>query len=226
MIQSTPSDTAQNVPAFEVSGLRYAYGNQTALALDQCRLEQHSTMALIGPSGSGKSTLLHLLAGLLRPTSGSIRVLGQDLTVLKESEVDRFRGRHLGLVFQRLHLLPALTVRDNLLLATRLARVPLDPERYERLITQLGLADLTNRKPAELSMGQAQRAAIARSVIHGPALVLADEPTSALDDENARNALALLRDVTEAANAALLVVTHDQRIRQTLSSEFELKVAP
>lgn len=222
MIQSTPSQPVQHVPAFEVSGLRYAYGSQTVLALDQCRLEQHSTMTLIGPSGSGKSTLLHLLAGLLRPTGGSLRVLGQDLSALRESELDRFRGRHLGLVFQRLHLLPALTVRDNLLLATRLARVPLEPERYDRLISQLGLADLTGRKPAELSMGQAQRAAIARAVIHGPALVLADEPTSALDDEQATRALALLKEATQATNAALLVVTHDQRIRGRLESEFEL----
>ncbi|MFK7913305.1 MAG: ABC transporter ATP-binding protein [Pseudomonadales bacterium] len=209
-------------PAFQVSGVRYAYGAQQALTLDHCQLERGASLALLGQSGSGKSTLLNLLAGLLRPTCGSITVLGQDLSALQGAHMDRFRGQHLGLVFQRLHLIPALSVQDNLLLATRLARVPLDTARYDHLVNHLGLGDLTQRRPAQLSVGQAQRAAIARALIHGPSLVLADEPTSALDDQHAIAAVTLLREATKALGAALLVVTHDQRIRHALDHDYQL----
>ncbi len=179
-------------------------------------------MAVIGPSGCGKTTLLHLLAGLIRPRSGVIRILGQDLSQLRGGHLDHFRGQRIGLVFQRFHLLPALTVYENVLLAQRLARVPIDPARVEALFDRLNLAGLERHKPSMLSQGQAQRVAIARALVHGPELVMADEPTSALDDDHATEALALLRQSAQAVGAALLVVTHDQRVHGRLEREFEM----
>lgn len=182
-------------------------------------------MAVIGPSGCGKTTFLHLLAGLMRPGAGVIKVLGQDLSILRGAGLDRFRGQHMGLVFQRLHLLPALTVLDNVLLAQRLARVPVERERVAALFDRLDLSGLEDRKPARLSQGQAQRVAIARALVHGPDLVMADEPTSALDDRNAAQALDLLEVCVRAVGAALLVVTHDRRVRGRLDHEFEMEAS-
>lgn len=208
--------------AIDVTDLRFAHDGRTVVDIGRCQLESGRSMAVIGPSGCGKTTFLHLLAGLIRPRSGEIRILDRDLSQLRGGHLDRFRGRHIGLVFQRLHLLPALTVRENVLLAQRLARVPTDPARVEALFDRLNLTGLEGHRPSMLSQGQAQRVAIARALVHGPALLMADEPTSALDDRHADEALALLRESARAADAALLVVTHDQRVRGRLEREFEM----
>ena len=208
--------------AIEVTELRFDHGERTIVDINRCQLAIGQSMAVIGPSGCGKTTFLHLLAGLIRPRSGVIRILDRDLSQLRGSHLDRFRGRHLGLVFQRLHLLPALTVHENVLLAQRLARVPMDPTRVEALFDRLNLTGLERHRPSMLSQGQAQRVAIARALAHRPALLMADEPTSALDDHHAEEAVALLRESARAAGAALLVVTHDQRVRGHLEHEFEM----
>ena len=208
--------------AIDATDLRFARGGRTVVDIDRCRLASGQSMAVIGPSGCGKTTFLHLLAGLIRPRSGVIRILDRDLSELRGSHLDRFRGRHIGLVFQRLHLLPALNVLQNVLLAQRLARVPVDPTRVEALFGRLNLRGLERHKPSMLSQGQAQRVAIARALVHGPRLLMADEPTSALDNRHADQALALLRESARAAGAALLVVTHDQRVRGQLEHEFEM----
>ena len=196
------------------------------VSIERCCLARGDSMAVIGPSGCGKTTFLHLLAGLIRPSAGVIHILGQDLSTLRAMDLDRFRGQHIGLVFQRFHLLPALTVRDNVLLARRLARVPIEGAQVEALFDQLSLTGLEHRKPSMLSQGQAQRAAIARALVHGPELVMADEPTSALDDKHAERALALLKESAESVGAALLIVTHDQRVRGHLDREFEMGEQP
>lgn len=209
-------------PAVHAADLEFGYGDTSTLRLASCELGQGGSMAVIGPSGCGKTTLLHLLAGLIRPRSGSIRILGEDLSGLDGTALDRFRGRHIGMVFQRLHLLPALNVRDNVLLAQRLGGDKTDPRQVATLLDKLGLKGLEHHKPSMLSQGQAQRVAIARALAHRPALIMADEPTSALDDRHAEQALALLRDSADALGAALLVVTHDQRVRGLLDSELDL----
>ena len=222
----SPADTsAKSSDAIEVRDLRFAYARETVLRLDRFRLGRSANTAVIGPSGCGKSTFVHLLAGLLSPDAGSVRVLGQDLAALAEAERDRFRGRYIGFVFQRLHLLPALSVRENLALARRLARQR-GPGRIDTLLERLGLAPLAGRKPRALSHGQAQRAAIARALVHEPELVIADEPTSALDDGHAREVVALIREVVADSGAALLIVTHDHRVRGQLDGEFALDRAP
>ncbi len=213
-------------PAIDVTDLRFSYGSRVVVSIERCHLARGDSMAVIGPSGCGKTTFLHLLAGLIRPSAGVIEILGQDLSALGGADLDRFRGQHIGLVFQRFHLLPALTVRDNVLLSQRLARAPIEPAAVETLLERLDLAGLEHRKPSTLSQGQAQRSAIARALAHGPELVMADEPTSALDDRSAERALALLKESARAVGAALVVVTHDQRVRGRLDCEFEMDAQP
>ncbi len=210
--------------AVDVTDLGFSYGNNKVVSMERCRLDRGRSMAVIGPSGCGKTTFLHLLAGLIRPSSGSIRILGQDLTQLSGAPLDRFRGRNIGLVFQRFHLLPALNVKENVLLAQRLAGSRVDAARVATLLEQLDLEGLEHHRPSMLSQGQAQRVAIARALVHSPELIMADEPTSALDDGHAEQALALLSESAQTVGAALLVVTHDQRVRGRLDGEFEMEV--
>ena len=217
-------DNTEPATAIRVTDLAYAYDGDLAVKVDAFTLDAGASCAVLGPSGCGKSTFVHLLAGLLTPQQGAIHVLGEELAAMTESERDRFRGHSIGFVFQQFHLLPALSVTDNLLLAQKLSGnrgpLPAIPE----LLESLGLGALAKRKPRELSHGQAQRVAIARSVCHQPKLVIADEPTSALDDKHAHDALSLLKQVTQSQGAALLVVTHDQRVRGQVESEFALGV--
>ena len=208
--------------AVNVADLHFSYEDHAVVNIGHCHLEHSESMAVIGPSGCGKTTFLHLLAGLIRPSAGVIQILGQDLAALSGTGLDRFRGQHIGLVFQRFHLLPALTVHENVLLAQRLAGGSIERERVEGLFDRLNLAGLEHHKPSMLSQGQAQRVAIARALVHEPELVMADEPTSALDDTHAEQALALLKESAQAVGAALLVVTHDQRVRGCLDREFDL----
>ena len=206
----------------EVDELKFRYGIREVVNVEKFQLAVGESVAVIGPSGCGKTTFLHLLAGLLKPTSGQIRILGSTITDMGGAQLDRFRGQYVGMVFQRLLLMPALNVRQNIELAQRLARKPRDNARIESLLQQLGLSDLSHHKPRMLSQGQAQRVAIARALVHNPALVLADEPTSALDGEHAHQALTLLKDSAAASGAALLVVTHDQRVHGQLDRELEM----
>lgn len=206
-----------------IENLEFAYRERTVLRLAELELSSAETCAVIGPSGCGKTTLLHLIAGLLHPSRGFVRVLGQSFADLSSSACDRFRGQHLGIVFQRLHLLPALSVLENLVLAQRCARVTSNAKAACALLDQLGVGALRQSKPAALSQGQAQRVAIARALVHRPKLLLADEPTSSLDDANARLALDLLIAQARACGAALLVVTHDARVRGWMDRELHLE---
>lgn len=199
---------------FALRKVRHAYDMQDVLRLDDWSVAQGEHWLILGPSGSGKTTLLHILAGILAPSEGSVAIAGQDLDKLPASELDRFRGRHIGIVFQRLHLIPSLTVLDNLLLAQYLAGAAQDANRARVLLTSLGLGDKAHSRPHALSFGQSQRAAVARAVVNKPRLILADEPTSNLDDANAAAALDLLLQQAGACNATLVIATHDRRIRQ------------
>ena len=208
--------------ALEIDALRFSYAGQFDLNIPSLSLPAGESVAVIGPSGCGKTTLLHLIAGLLTPQSGSVTVCGQQFASMSTSNIDRFRGQNLGIVFQKLHLLSSISVSENVLLAQRLARKPVDPASVDRLLERLGIADLKRKRPNRISVGQAQRVAIARALVHQPRLLLADEPTSALDDSHANDALDLLVEESAAVGAALLVVTHDQRIRGRLDRELDL----
>ncbi len=220
MPEGARGETAAQV--IDIDALTFSYGSRKVVDLQQFQLAADESIAVIGSSGCGKTTLLHLLAGLLPPATGSIRILGHDITAMSGAQLDRFRGEHMGMVFQRLFLMPALSVHQNIALAQRLARKPRDDTRIDALLEQLGIAEVSHHKPGMLSQGQAQRVAIARALVHSPSLVLADEPTSALDDEHASQALTLLKESTAAVGAALLVVTHDGRVRGQLDHEFNM----
>jgi putative ABC transport system ATP-binding protein len=207
---------------FELAGIVHRYGAVTAVEIPAWRAGVGDAWLLAGQSGSGKSTVLHILAGLTRPTAGSVTVSGTELASLAESARDRWRGRSVGLVPQRLHLVSALDVRDNLRLANTLAGLRVDDARITALLEAVGVADLADRYPSQLSQGQAQRVAIARAVVNRPALLLADEPTANLDDAHAAQALELLRGQAIEAGATLVVASHDARVRSLLPNVFTL----
>lgn len=207
-----------------IQALRHSYEDGAAvLELDQLSLAAGDQLAVLGPSGCGKSTLLHTMAGLLRPSSGNVEICGQALNQLDAGARDRFRGQHIGIIFQRLHLIPALNVIQNLALAQRLARTRIDLAHCRTILAQLGLEAFANASPQVLSQGQAQRVAVARALVHRPALLLADEPTSSLDDDNAARTIGLIQAHARACNAALVVVTHDQRLRGSFPRELHLR---
>jgi putative ABC transport system ATP-binding protein len=213
-------------PVLILDDLIRVYGARTVVAIPSWAVAAGQHGLIVGPSGSGKTTVLHLIAGLLPPSRGSVRVAGQDLGALTPAQLDAFRGKTIGIVLQRLHLIPALTVRDNLRLARTLARLPPDPARIDALIAQLGLSALAGARPSRLSQGEAQRVAIGRAVVNHPALILADEPTSALDDANCEAVLALLRAQAEASGATLVIATHDARLKPFFRHRLELPAPP
>jgi putative ABC transport system ATP-binding protein len=165
--------------------------------------------AIMGPSGSGKSTLMHLLAGLDRPTSGSVIVDGQEIAKLDDKGRTRLRRDRLGFVFQAFNLVPVLTAEENILLPLTLAGRKPDREWYDRLIDAVGLRDRLSHRPAELSGGQQQRVAVARALIHRPAVVFADEPTGNLDSKSSEEVLGLLRHAVDDFGQTVVMVTHD-----------------
>jgi putative ABC transport system ATP-binding protein len=162
----------------------------------------------------------------LRPSRGRVLVAGQDLGALAPAELDAFRGRNIGIVLQRLHLIRALTVTDNLRLTQSLAGLPVSTEQVNRLLSELGIAALATARPNRLSEGEAQRVAIGRAVINRPALILADEPTSALDDATCEVVLTLLRAQADASGATLLIATHDARLKPHFPHRLELPARP
>lgn len=207
---------------FTLENLKHSYDGAEVLNVSRWRADQGAHWLVIGPSGSGKTTLLHVLAGILRPTAGSANVAGQDLAALKPAELDRFRGQHIGIVLQRLHLVPSLSVARNLLLAQYLAGLPQDAARAREVLANLDVADKAAAYPHELSFGQAQRVAVARAVVNRPRLLLADEPTSNLDDARCAQAYGLLESQARACGATLVIATHDQRIRARMRNHYVL----
>ncbi len=205
-----------------LTGLKQRYGARQVLALERFEAAAGEHWLVLGASGSGKTTLLNLVAGLLRPSEGEIEVGGQPLARLEGAALDRWRGRSVGIVPQKLHLVSSLSVLQNLLLAPYLAGIPTDPARAESLLQGLGLSEKSKAKPHELSHGQAQRVAIARAVMNRPKLLLADEPTANLDDANCVQALDLLQDQAKECGATLIVATHDQRARERFDKRLEL----
>jgi ABC-type lipoprotein export system ATPase subunit len=210
-----------------VKGLSYSYNSNQAASSIQISfpdfiVNKGEHFLLLGESGCGKTTLLHLLGGLLRPLQGKIEIDGNDVTQLSESKLDRFRGKHVGFIFQRNHLITALTVKNNLLMPSFLTGERQDEDRIDIVLAQLGLSEKKNAKIHELSQGQAQRVAIARAIVNIPSIILADEPTSALDDRNCSSVIELLSKVAGENNAALIIATHDQRLKSELSNQIVL----
>ena len=220
-------------PIIELRALRFAWPKQaTLLDIDALRLEPAHSIFLKGPSGSGKTTLLGFLGGVQLPQSGTIRLLGQDLSALSASARDRFRVDHSGFIFQQFNLLPFLSVLDNVLLPCQFSkrRTERAIQRHDSiqaaaqaLLSGLGLApELQQQRADTLSIGQQQRVAASRALIGQPKLVIADEPTSALDADSREVFLKLLFAECKAAGASLLFVSHDQSLARLFDRSIDL----
>jgi len=192
---------------------RYRRGDEVVHALREVSLELSAgeMVALVGPSGCGKSTTLNLVSGVDRPDDGAVVVCGVDLARAGEAELVRARRRHVGIVFQAFHLMPHLTVEENIALPLALDGRR-DADRVRDLIRRVGLEGRRSHFPAELSGGEQQRTAVARALVHRPAVVLADEPTGSLDSASGTAVLSLMDDLRRQEGAALLLATHDETI--------------
>ncbi len=192
----------------------YGKGETAVRALQNIdfQAEAGEFVAVTGPSGSGKSTLLHLLGGVDIPTSGAVRIKGQDLYRKKEKELAAFRRRQIGFIFQFYNLIPVLTAEENIRVPLMLDGQPVDESFLSELLGTLGLTERRNHLPNQLSGGQQQRVAIGRAVIHKPSIVLADEPTGNLDTQNGREILALLKSSVRRFGQTLILITHDPSV--------------
>jgi putative ABC transport system ATP-binding protein len=191
----------------------YGEGDTAVQALRgvSVHIEPGQLTAVMGPSGSGKSTLMHILAGLDRPTSGSVLIDGIEITTLGDDALTKLRRKHIGFIFQFFNLLPMLTARDNILLPLTIAGVKPDQEYFDGLVQRVALADRLEHRPAELSGGQQQRVAIARALVSRPTVVFADEPTGNLDSRTSGEILTLMRSSVEEYGQTTVMVTHDAR---------------
>ncbi len=210
------------LPMLETTSLRYAYPGQEVIAFPDLNFDKGQHGLILGQSGSGKTTLLHLLGGLLTPRQGAVTVNGVNISTLPASRLDQFRGRNIGIIFQRAHFIGSLSVGENLILAQHLAGLKPDWDRVAELLSRLNLSHKIKSAPDQLSIGEQQRVAIARAIINHPSVILADEPTSALDDHNAMDVIQLLEEQAASVQATLLVVTHDSRLKNKFPLQIQL----
>lgn len=208
---------------FATKELSFAHPGQAVLKFPDIRLDASEALLVLGESGSGKTTLLNLLAGLLQPRTGSVILDGTEINKLKGSSLDLFRGKNIGIVFQKPHLLAPLSVKENLQMAHFLAKTPGQP--VKPLLEELGIGSKLDAAIQTLSEGEAQRVSIARALVNSPKLILADEPTSSLDDYNTEKVIGLLREQSQKIGAALIIVTHDQRVKNHISNFIEVKAS-
>jgi putative ABC transport system ATP-binding protein len=192
---------------------RYGEGDTAVDALRgiSVDVDKGKLTAVMGPSGSGKSTLMHILAGLDKPTSGSVEVAGTEITTLGDSDLTKLRREHIGFVFQFFNLLPMLNARENILLPLSIAGEKPDDAWLDQVVRDVGLGDRLTHKPAELSGGQQQRVAIARALVSRPEVLFADEPTGNLDSKTGGEILELLRKATQERGQTIVMVTHEPR---------------
>ena len=209
-------------PLIEVRDLRHDIAGRCVMAAPAFTALRGEHTLLLGPSGSGKTTLINVITGLITPSEGEVKIDGKPMSALPAAQRDHLRRRTIGVVFQTLRLIGALSVRQNLALAQTLALGRSDSALIDRLIAQVGLTHRADARPRELSQGEGQRAAIARALCAQPALVVADEPTSALDDANAVAMADLLLETANATGATLLIATHDNRLRERFSRTLTL----
>ena len=201
--------------------VEFNYDNQIFFKFQDIDLKSNENLLIIGNSGVGKTTLMHLLAGLLKSNSGSIKLFDKELSQLSSHQLDTFRKNNIGIVFQRSHFVNSLTVKENLQLAQYIANKN-DNNRIESILKNLNIFDKSNKKTNQLSQGEKQRASIALAIVNSPKLILADEPTSSLDDTNCSKVIKLLKKQATDFGAQLIVITHDSRLKEHFKKSIEL----
>ncbi|MEX2513724.1 MAG: ATP-binding cassette domain-containing protein [Cyclobacteriaceae bacterium] len=206
----------------ESRSIEYQYENIPAFQLPDIKVNGGEELLILGNSGTGKTTLLNILGGLLKPQKGEIWIDGTALYGLKGNDLDKFRGKNIGIVFQKPHILQALTVSENIALPHFFLGKN-DPSRIDSYLKELGIFHKKHDHVDTLSEGEAQRVSIARALANQPKVILADEPTASLDDENAKTVISLLKQQAKKLNAALIIVTHDQRIKEVIANHITLK---
>ncbi|MEO4006397.1 ATP-binding cassette domain-containing protein [Flavobacterium sp. CAU 1735] len=202
--------------------ITFSYGKGTSFAFPDISCSDGDTILITGGSGKGKTTLLHLLGGLLRPQAGEVLINTTDIGILSEKKLDHFRGKNIGLVLQQSYFIGALSVLENVELASWLASGKQRTEKAKVLLQHLDLENHIHKLPSQLSIGQQQRVSIARALINEPKVLLADEPTSSLDDENAFKVADLLDNLAKEYRSALVIVTHDSRLKQRFTNQITL----
>ena len=211
-------------PAIKATGLRKSFGDRLLSENAELTVEREQRVALLGPSGAGKSTLLNCLEGIEPVDSGEIEIAGQSITSLSEPELARLRSNRIGTVFQFFHLLPTLTVSENIELSLLLKRIPPSDRRVrvDELMDRLGIRHRKHAFPSELSGGEMQRVAIARAIAHRPSVIFADEPTGNLDSKSGIEALEILTQLCSDIGAGMLMVTHSETAASYCSNRYTL----
>jgi lipoprotein-releasing system ATP-binding protein len=202
--------------------VQFSYDENSSFRFPDIRCEKAESLLLLGSSGKGKTTLLHILAGLLTPTAGTVTIAGEEIISMSRRSRDDFRGKHMGIIFQSAHFIASLSALDNLLMVPYLCGKGLKRNEALALMKRLGIDHHASKSPHQMSVGEQQRLAIARAISHRPEVIFADEPTSALDDANTREVIALLREEAALAGSALLIVTHDARLKAAFKQCIEL----
>ena len=205
----------------KTESLKFSYDGKKYFDFPDINLDSGENLLIIGNSGIGKTTLLHLLAGILKPESGSINVSGIDISKFSDTELDKFRGDNIGIVFQKPHFISSLTINENLKLAKYLSPSKTSGDA-KKILESLNIKDKYQQKPNQLSEGEKQRASIALALINSPSLILADEPTSSLDDFNCDNVIKLLKTQAKDHKAQLIVITHDARLKKHFKNNLNL----
>lgn len=205
----------------KTESLKFSYDGKKYFDFPDINLDSGENLLIIGNSGIGKTTLLHLLAGILKPESGSINISGTDISKFSDTELDKFRGDNIGIVFQKPHFISSLTINENLKLAKYLSPSKTSGDA-EKILESLNIKDKYQQKPNQLSEGEKQRASIALALINSPSLILADEPTSSLDDFNCDNVIKLLKTQAKDHKAQLIVITHDARLKKHFKNNLNL----
>ena len=206
----------------KTQNILFSYSNETNFQFPDISLEESEDLLILGASGVGKTTLLHLLSGLLPVKEGSIAIGTTELQKLSRKELDAFRGREMGIVFQMPYFVNSLTVAENLAVRLYFPDKQKNKARIEEIATRLGIADQLNKKVTQLSEGQKQRVSIALALVNQPKVIFADEPTASLDDENCEKVIALLKEEAKKSKANLIIITHDQRVKTMFKNHLQL----
>lgn len=206
----------------QTTNISFSYSNATDFSFPNIELQNNEHLLILGESGIGKTTLLHLLAGILTPQKGEIVINNENITNLNSKKLDVYRGKNIGLIFQKTVAISSLSVFENIEARLFFSKITDKKSSVLEILEQLDLTAVQHQKPNTLSQGQLQRLGIALGVIHQPKIILADEPTSSLDDKNCNLVIDLLKKQAEKANANLIIITHDQRIKKLFAKKLVL----